>query len=457
MVVIPLILVALALVLLNAFFVACEFSIVKVRATQIEERAAQGDPRARVARHMLTRLDAYLSATQLGITLASLGLGWIGKPAFARLLEPVLASWGLWSEVVSLSIAQAAAFAFITLLHIVIGELVPKSIAIQTAEKVTLFVAIPLWLFFWTFYPVLWAFNGVSNYLLRLLGFTPTTGEDAVHSEMEVMMILERAHSAGRISSRRAELLRKFISFPRRSARQIMVPRSEVYYLSLARTLRENLEVIRESGHTRFPLCEKALDNIIGLVNVKDLLWRVNEPESVDLRALKRDILFVPETVLIEELLKEFQQRRVHMAIVVDEYGVMSGLVTLEDVIEELVGEIQDEYDEEAPRVQALADGSFRVDAAMSLHEFAQRFGVSVPESGESTVAGLILARLGRMARVGDRVEVDGRTLEVTEVARRRIRAVRLTPGPPAPAGADRTPRPDQTPRPDPTPRPDSP
>ena len=432
-----LVLLALGLVLLNAFFVACEFSIVKVRATQIEEWAAQGDPRARVAKRILQRLDAYLSATQLGITLASLGLGWIGKPAFARLIEPVLASWGIWSEVVATSISIAVAFAFITLLHIVVGELVPKSIAIQSTEKVVLFVAVPLWLFYVAFYPLLTAFNAVSNAILRLFGFSPTEAGEAAHSEMELMMLLERAHTAGRISTGRADLLRKFLGFRQRTARQVMVPRSEVYYVALARTLKENLQVIQESGHTRLPLCEKGLDNIIGLLNVKDLLWRVEGSEQVDLRSLKRDILFVPETMLIEELLKEFQQRRVHMAIVVDEYGVMSGLVTLEDVIEELVGEIQDEFDEEVPRVQSLADGSFRVDAAMSLHDFAQRFGLDVEESGETTVAGLVLSRLGRIARPGDRVEIDGRTLEVTEVARRRIRAVRLAPAPqPAPGAA---------------------
>jgi CBS domain containing-hemolysin-like protein len=431
-----LILFAFALVLLNAFFVAAEFSIVKVRQTRVQELSEQGDVRARVAIRILEHLDAYLSATQLGITIASLGLGWIGKPAFARLLEPALRSWGLWSEVVVQSISVAAAFSFITLLHIVVGELVPKSIAIQSAEKVVLWVAIPLWLFYVGLYPILAAFNGVSNATLRLLGFTPAPEGEAAHSELELTMIIERAHGAGRVSSRRAELLRKFLSFPRRTARQIMVPRGEVTYLSLERTLEENLKIIRESGHTRLPLCEKGLDTIIGLLNVKDLIWRAEGPGAADLRALRRDILFVPESKPIEDLLKEFQQRRVHMAIVVDEYGVMSGLVTLEDIIEELVGEIQDEYDEESPAVQTLADGSYRVSGSMSLHDFAQRFGVRVEEAGETTVAGLVLARLGRIARVGDRVHIDGHSLEVTEVHRRRIGAVRLRPEPRVPTDA---------------------
>jgi CBS domain containing-hemolysin-like protein len=431
-----LILFAFALVLLNAFFVAAEFSIVKVRQTRIQELSDQGDVRARVAIKILEHLDAYLSATQLGITIASLGLGWIGKPAFARLFEPALASWGLWSDVVAQSISVAAAFAFITLLHIVIGELVPKSIAIQSAEAVVLWVAIPLWLFYVGLYPILAAFNGVSNAILRLFGFTPAAEGEAAHSEMELMMIVERAHRAGRVSSRRAELLRKFLSFPRRTARQIMVPRGEVTYLSLERTLEENLKIIREAGHTRLPLCEKGLDTIVGLVNVKDLIWRSDGPAAADLRALRRDILFVPESKPIEDLLKEFQQRHVHMAIVVDEYGVMSGLVTLEDIIEELVGEIQDEYDEESPAVQTMADGSYRVSGSMSLHDFAQRFGVRIEGAGETTVAGLVLARLGRIARVGDRVHIDGHTLEVTEVHRRRIGAVRLKPEPRVAAGA---------------------
>jgi CBS domain containing-hemolysin-like protein len=428
------ILFALALVLMNAFFVAAEFAIVKVRATQIEEQAARGDPRARVARRILQRLDAYLSATQLGITIASLGLGWVGEPAFARLLQPLIASWGAWATVASHSTSLVVAFSLITLLHIVVGELIPKSIAIQSAQRVVLWVAIPLWFFFMVFYPVLAAFNSVSNWVLRLIGFSPTAEGEAAHSELELMMILERAHRAGRISTRRADLLRKFLTFPNRTARQVMVPRSEVYYLALERTLEQNLAIIRESGHTRLPLCEKGLDTILGLINVKDLLWRAEASKQVDLRSLKREILFVPETKLIEELLKEFQQHRVHMAIVVDEYGVMSGLITLEDVIEELVGEIQDEYDQETPRVQPLADGSWRVDGAMSLLDFSQRFGLALEETGEATVGGLVVSKLGRIARVGDTVRIGAHLLEVTDVHRRRISAVRVTQAPPAPA-----------------------
>ncbi len=421
---------AFALVLLNSFFVAAEFSIVKVRSTQIEERAAQGDVRARIARRIIKNLDAYLSATQLGITLASLGLGWIGKPVFARMIEPVLSSWGIWSPVVVNSISITAAFLFITVLHIVVGELIPKSIAIQSAEKVVLFVAIPLWLFNTAFYPVMAVFNFISNHSLRLLGYSPAAEGEMAHSEGELLMIIEAARRAGRISPQRAELLRKYFNFPHRTAKQVMVARSEVNYLSLERSFQENLEVIQNSGHTRLPMCEKGLDTIVGLINVKDLLWSTEELDGPALLALKRDVLYVPESKPLEDLLVEFQQRKVHMAIIVDEYGVMAGVVTLEDVIEELVGEIQDEYDRESPRVHKLTDGSFRIDGGMSLHEFAHRFGLAVGKSGEATVAGLVLSRLGRMARVGDRVDVDGRTLEVIEVTRRRIRALRLSSAP---------------------------
>ncbi len=418
---------ALALVLLNSFFVAAEFSIVKVRSTQIEERAAQGDLRARVAQRILKNLDAYLSVTQLGITLASLGLGWIGKPAFARLIEPVLSSWGIWSTVIVNSISITVAFCVITLLHIVVGELIPKTIAIQSAEKVALFVAIPLWLLNAAFYPLLVVFNFVSNHSLKLLGYSPAAEQEMAHSEGEMLMIVEAARRAGRISPQRAELLRRYFNFPHRTAKQIMVARNEVNYLTLERSFRENLEVIQKSGHTRLPLCEKGLDTIVGLINTKDLLWSTEEFDGPGLLALKRDALYVPESKSLEDLLVEFQQRHVHLAIVVDEYGVMAGVVTLEDVIEELVGEIQDEYDRESPRVQDLGDGSFRIDGGMSLHEFAQRFGLAVEKSAEATVAGLVLSLLGRMARVGDRVEIDGRTLEVTKVIRRRIRALRLS------------------------------
>jgi CBS domain containing-hemolysin-like protein len=418
---------AIFLVFLNAFFVTAEFAIVKVRATRVQELAQEGARGTAAAQEALRKLDSYLSATQLGITLASLGLGWIGEPAFARVIGPVLGALGIWSPAIVHSIALTAAFAVITFLHIVLGELAPKTVAIRYPEMVVLTVAPPLRLFHRLFYPVLRLLDASSRTFLRLFGVVPTTQRELGHSEEELRLLLAESHRTGTLSASKRKLLENVFDYTRRSAKHIMVPRAEIVYLSLQHPLAENLDIIRQSQHTRYPLCEADIDHVLGMIHAKDL-FRPTEGlrEAADLLRVKREILFVPETRPLELLQRDFQQRRVHMAVVVDEYGGTSGLVTLEDILEEIVGEIQDEFDAEPPKMEATPEG-YVVDGLVLLEDIAERLGVALPHHESNTLGGFVIACLGRIARLGDLVMLDGYDVKVIEMKGRRVSKLLLT------------------------------
>ena len=422
---------AFALVAANAFFVATEFAIVRVRATRIEELVACGVKRAAATREVLQNLNAYLSACQLGITLASLGLGWVGESAFARLFEPLLVGFGAWGVVASHSAALTLSFALITFLHVVLGEVVPKTLAIDRAEGVALFVAWPIRLFHRALYPLIWILNGSANLTIRAMGLTPVPEESRAHSEEELRMILGLSHRSGVLSEAHAELIENALDFADRAARQIMVPRGDIVYLDVNRSYGENLETARSAGHTRYPLCDADLDRVVGVLHIKDLF--LSPSTASDLRSLAREPLLVPDSLEVQRLLALFQKQRVHLGIVIDEYGGTSGLVTLEDVLEELTGEIQDEFDQEMPKVHPLEDGRLSVDATLPLDEFREQLGIPERAHAEDvdTLGGLVLARLGRIARVGDVVEVAGRRIEVSRIRGRRI--LRLTVHPAVP------------------------
>ena len=416
---------ALALVVVNAFFVAAEFAMVRVRATRVATLAAEGHWQARLVAALQRRLDVFLSATQLGITLSSLGLGWIGEPAFAHLLVPLFAALGIESERVIENTSIAVAFATITVLHIVLGELAPKSFAIRFTERVALWVAPPMRLFQLLFAPALWLLHRASRGTLALLGMTAETSGDLAHSEEELRILLAESHRVGVLSGAKRELLENVIDYTERTARHVMVPRADIAYLSLARSLEEDLAVVTQTAATRYPLAATDIDHVIAMVHVKDLFNRRDQlRSSEDLAALKREILFVPETRPLDALQKDFQQRRTHMAIVVDEYGGTSGLVTLEDVIEEIVGEIQDEFDREPPNVEETPQGLV-FDGLMLVDDVAERLGVKLAETADvSTLGGFVTAQVGRMPRPGDRVAVEGYDLSVAEVKGRRVTKV---------------------------------
>ena len=412
-------LLGLLLVLLNGFFVAAEFALVKLRPTQLEE--SETGLRVRLLQHMLAHLDAYLSATQVGITLASLALGWVGEPAFAWLLRPLLEKVGA-GEVLVHSIAATAAFVIIMILHIVIGEMAPKSLAIQKAFKVSMWVAVPLHGFYRATYPLIWLLNHSANRLLQLFGVEPATEGELAHSEEELRLLL--ASTEEELSQQKRELLDNVFELSHRVARQIMVPRGDVVYLSTTKSVEENLRLARSSGHTRFPLCRGNLDQAIGLVHIKDLFRLETAPRSLE--EIARPLTFVPETLSLDQLLRRMRGERVHLAAVLDEYGGTSGIVTLENVIEEIVGEIQDEFDLERPELVPLGPRRYQVDARMLVEDLEDALKIEFSERDEDTIGGVVLSELGRRPKVGDTVELGPLRLRVADAELNRIRSVEL-------------------------------
>jgi CBS domain containing-hemolysin-like protein len=419
-----LIAVAVGLVLLNAFFTAAELSMARVRNTRMEELTQDGDWRAEAVRVHQQRLQYFLSATQLGITLASLGLGWVGEPAFSHLLAPVLATAGITSELVIHNASAAAAFLLITFLHIVVGELVPKAYAIRATEQVALWTALPMRAFQVLVKPALWFLDKTASRVLRWLHVDLEHTPDA-HSEGELRMLLAESHRVGTLSGDKRELLENIIDYTERTARHAMIPRGDVVFLSLANSIEENLKIVGQTTHTRFPLGTIDVDHVAGMIHVKDLfIHRDRLRTSEDLVEIKRDILFVPESRPLDALLREFQQSRTHMAIVIDEYGGTAGMITLEDVIEEIVGEIQDEFDRESPKVQETPEGLV-FDGLSLLDDVWEKLGIEVEGSTEvSTIGGFVTELLGRIPRAGDRAPVDGFDLRVIEMKGRRVSKV---------------------------------
>lgn len=411
------------LVALNGFFVAAEFALVKVRPTQLEPLVDEGNRRARLARHMLSHLDAYLSATQLGITLASLALGWIGEPAFAWIIHPLLTPFVGDNPPLLHSISVTMSFVVITILHIVLGEQAPKTVAIRKAESTALLVSFPLYVFYKITYPAIWLLNQASSRLLKLIGLAPAAEGELAHDEEELRLLLSSSKES-QLSTQKRELLDNIFELSHRMARQIMLPRQDVVYLSTERPLADNLRLARRSGHTRFPLCEGDLDHVIGLIHIKDIFHR--ERPLTALTEVAREIAFVPETLELDRLLKRMRTERFHLAAVIDEYGGVSGIVTLEDVIEEIVGSIQDEFDVERPELVEKGDGVYQVAGGMLVEDLEEALGVELSERDEDTIGGVVLSELGRNPAVGDRVELGPVTIEVLEVQLNRVATVRI-------------------------------
>jgi len=410
---------ALALVLLNGFFVAAEFAMVKVRTTRLETLQSKGGLIARWAYSMVQDLNAYLSAVQLGITLASLGLGWVGEPAFAKVLNPIFKIFD-FSEATAHGISFTVAFTIITILHLVLGELVPKQIAIQTAERVLMVVAVPMRLFYWLFYPFLWILIQMTNLIVRLLGLEFKYG-DAAHDEEEIRLILEDSYEGGAISPRRASLLESVLAFSHRTARFIMHPREEIVYLDLKFPIQENWRIAKESQHTRFPLCDGGLDHIVGLINIKDIIWQFEDATLINLYDLKRPILIIGPNKPIDQLLREFQAKKIHMAVVANEFNANVGLLTLEDVLEELVGEIQDEFDQEAPKILKQTEKTYLVDGTAPIREVERVLDIALFDPHNTTIGGYFVDQLERLAKEGDTIEIPPYRVKVIEVKNRRV------------------------------------
>lgn len=417
--------IGLFLVLLNGFFVAAEFALVKVRPTQLDPHVERGNRKAKAARHMVSHLDAYLSATQLGITLASLALGWIGEPAFAWLLEPLVSRIPFASPAMLHTISITTAFMVITVLHIVLGELAPKSVAIRKPEPTSLWVAMPLIAFYKISFPAIWVLNHAANSILKLFGIQPVSEEEGAHDEEEIRLLLASSH-AGVLSEQKRDILDNVFELSHRTARQIMVPRPDVVFLATNKTVEENLEVARSSGHTRFPLAEDGeLDHVIGLIHIKDVFRSDGEPEALE--SLRRDIAFVPDTMRLDRLLRRMRVERSHMAAVLDEYGGVSGIVTMENVIEEIVGEIQDEFDLEPPELLKVEESVYEISGLMLVKDLEDELSIEFSDRDEDTIGGVVLSELGRRPRPSDKVEIDPLMVEVLEIDGNRAKTLKVT------------------------------
>ena len=407
------------LVLLNGFFVAAEFALVKIRETQLLTLANKGHRRAKTALDIVGRLDAALSATQLGITMASLGLGWLGKPAFAALLGPLIRVLNVGLEEADW-IAFAIGFSVITFLHIVAGELAPKSLAIQKPLVVSLWVAKPLQVFYRIFYPAIWALNHAAFWLLRRCGLEPISETQLAHSEEEIRLILAQNRSRAKRASLGHDVALNAFELSKRLVREVMHPRNEITALDTQATMSACLEVAERTRYSRFPLCEQGdLEKTLGVVHSKDLVsLRDKAKLGRDLQGVARKLLFVPETAHLDKVLGLLLARKAHMAIVVDEYGGTVGMLTLEDVLETLVGPIEDEFDQEKPLVHQTGSHSWELDGALPMHKVAELIGESIEDSHQvSTVSGWVLQRLGRFPKAGDTVRVSDWILRVQSVA----------------------------------------
>jgi CBS domain containing-hemolysin-like protein len=417
------------LVLLNGFFVAAEFALVRIRDTQLETLAGTGQRRAKVARRIVRDLDAALSSTQLGITLASLGLGWVGKPVFAGLLAPGLKYFNV-DPAQADWIAFAVGFTVITFLHIVAGELAPKSLAIQKPLATALWIAQPLRWFYVMFYPLIWALNHSAFWLLRRFGHQPVSEGELVHSDEEIRLLLaERRRQADGPTLGQDIALNAF-GLRRRCAREVMRPRQEIVGLDTKASVSECLALAQGTRYSRFPLCEGGdLDKTLGVVNSKDIVALRHKAKSGrDLATVARQIIFVPESARLEKLLSLFLQRKQHFALVVDEYGGTVGLVTLENVLEELVGPIEDEFDQEEPLIRQTGEYAWELNGSLPAHKLGELVGEQFDATeAVCTVSGLMTQRLGRFPRPGDAVPIGAWGLCVEELAGTCVARMKLT------------------------------
>lgn len=416
------------LVFLNGFFVAAEFAIVKVRSSQIEIKAKSGSRVTKVAKHIIQHLDGYLAATQLGITLASLGLGWVGEAVMTQIVNRFFELFDIsLSSNMGSTIGIALAFSIITILHIVFGELAPKSIAIQRPVAITMGVALPLQIFYLVFRPVIGMLNGMANLVLRMLGINPVSGNEAHHSSEELQYLLEQGTETGAIDRTEHELIKNVFDFNERVVKNIMVPRTKIFGIELNTSHQELLETIIKEGYSRVPVYDETIDKIVGIVHAKDILPLLVSNQQVVVKDILRKAYFIPETKKINDLLSELQQKRIQIAIVLDEFGGTAGMVTLEDIVEELVGEIQDEYDEEKPIVEKVSENEFVVNASASLYDVNEYLPHDLPEDGDyDTVSGLVSDLFGRIPEVGESKDVYGYRFTVLKKAEQNIESVKL-------------------------------
>jgi CBS domain containing-hemolysin-like protein len=416
---------ALLLVFINGYFVAVEFALVKIRPAKLDELVEDNQPFATTARWLTQRMDASLSACQLGITMASLGLGWIGEPAIAHLLRPLLQTIGVASEIWIHGIAFAVAFTSITAAHLVFGEQAPKIYALRRPEKVLLWFAPPLKIFYFISYPFMIALNASTSFLLQKFGVSGGSEHDTVHSEDEIKALLVQARNHGELSKSEHRLLNAVFEFDDTVCRRIMQPRSEIVVFDINLSFVECKALATKNKHSRYPLCDGSLDNVLGVVHIKDLLDISPDMKDI-LQSIARPAQFVPETMRISRLLRQFQETHQHMAFVVDEYGTVVGCATLEDVLECIVGPVEDEFDTKRMQIKPNGPGKFIVHGGTGIGIVNKQLNLHLNSIEAETLSGLLTEKTGEVLDVGDRIELDGAIAEVLEITGSRASSVRL-------------------------------
>ena len=416
------------LVFFNAFFVVSEFSIVKIRRTKLEELAHNGSKRAKIGLKINDHLNTYLSAIQLGITLASLGLGWIGEPAVSKLLEVLFGSFLSDNPVLLHSLSFGVAFSLITLFHVVLGELVPKSLAIQDTERYALAIAPALYTFNHIFSPFIWVFDHVTIGILKIMGIQSSNENGDAHSEEEIKLIIDASQKDGIIDDTEGEIIQNAICFSETCAHEIMIPRQDMKCIYKNSSYNEVMDFVRQHNHTRFPLCDKDKDHIIGMVHIRDILEHPEDKDAKDfLNHIARNILFVPENHSISDILHQMMHKHIHLAIVVDEYGGTAGMISMEDILEELVGDIRDEHDDATIEpIKKIDDKSCEFDGLYLVEDAFDCMGLPHYEPEESTVGGYVFALVGREPKVGDIVEDEYCQYEILAVDNMRVTRVKI-------------------------------
>lgn len=416
------------LIAFTGFFVAAEFAIVKIRSSRIDQLVAEGKRGALAAKKVTTNLDEYLSACQLGITVTAMGLGWLGEPTIEKLLHPLFEKWNLNPSISSV-LTFGLAFMIMTYLHVVVGELAPKTMAIQKAERVTLLLAGPLMMFYKVMYPFIWVLNGSARVITGLFGLKPASEHEVAHTEEELRLILSDSYESGEINQAEYKYVNNIFEFDNRIAKEIMVPRTEIVGFYLEDSVEEHMKVIQNERYTRYPIFGEDKDDIIGMVNVKDFFIRYMTEDQKDLSSIRsymRPIIEVMETTPIHDLLLQMQKKRIPMAVLYDEYGGTAGIVTLEDILEEIVGEIRDEYDEdEAPPIQHVNEQHIIVDGKVLISEVKDLFGLHIEEDDVDTIGGWIMMQNHEIEE-GQHVEAEGYEFKVSEKDAYQIKRVEI-------------------------------
>lgn len=417
-----------SLLLLNAFFVAAEFALVGVRKTRILQLSNEGNFDAKLALDAIKNIDRYIAAVQLGITISSLGIGWVGESTIARLIHPLFSFLpDSFESLTTHTVAITVAFALITVLHVVIGELMPKSIALQFPEGTTLFVAKPMYVVTRLFAPMIFLLNGLGNILLRMCRIEPASGHHLVHSTEELNMLIDASYKGGVLNEKETEMLQNVFKFSDLTAEQIMIPRPDMVCIPLDISQENLSKILIENQYTRYPVYGSDLDHIVGFLHIKDIYPIIAEHKKIELSSILREAFFIPETMTIDNLAVEFQKRSFQMAIVVDEFGGTSGLVTLEDVLEEIFGEVQDEFDEEEKDVKQTGENVYEICGKMRTDEFNEYFNVSLDDDEDvKTIGGYFVKKLGRIAKENDEVSDEFFTYRVVKTDSARVLKLRI-------------------------------